>query len=123
MSPEKLAVSDTAEGEMEKRYLAYLLLSHDAAHALSLVALERHFQLHQRRTHDDERHTSFLPEGAAGDPRHGMRCGSWRVHGHQSGAGRNVAERGRSCAFREVLAPRPSRLRLSDCASSDERAQ
>jgi hypothetical protein len=46
MSPAKLSVSDTADGEMEKRYLAYLLLSHDAAHALSLVALERHFRPH-----------------------------------------------------------------------------
>jgi hypothetical protein len=46
MSPEKLAVSDTAEGEMEKRYLAYLRLSHDAAHALSFIALERHFRPH-----------------------------------------------------------------------------
>ena len=44
MSPEKLTISDTAEGEMEKRYLAYARLSHDAAHALSLIALDRHFR-------------------------------------------------------------------------------
>jgi hypothetical protein len=61
MSPEKLAVSDTAEGEMEKRYLAYLLLSHDAAHALSLVALERHFQLHQGGRMTMNVIPSFLP--------------------------------------------------------------
>jgi hypothetical protein len=46
MSPKKLAASDTAEGQMEKRYLAYLRLSHDAAHALSFIALERHFRPH-----------------------------------------------------------------------------
>ena len=62
MSPEKLAVSDTAEGEMEKRYLAYLLLSHDAAHALSLVALERHFQLHQDGRMTMNVIPPFLPE-------------------------------------------------------------
>ena len=61
MSPEKLAVSDTAKGEMEKRYLAYLLLSHDAAHALSLVALERHFQLHQGGRLTMNVIPSFLP--------------------------------------------------------------
>ena len=61
MSPEKLHVSDTAEGEMEKRYLAYLQLSHDAAHALSLVALERHFRRHPDGSMSRNIIPSFLP--------------------------------------------------------------
>jgi hypothetical protein len=41
--PEKLTVSDTAKGEIEKMYPAYAMLSHDAAHA-SVTALKRHYR-------------------------------------------------------------------------------
>jgi hypothetical protein len=37
-----LRVSDTAKGEIEVMYLAYAVLSHDAAHA-SVIALRRHY--------------------------------------------------------------------------------
>jgi hypothetical protein len=48
--PNKLAVSDIAKGDIEKMYPAYARLSHDAAHALSIIALKRHFRPnHDRR--------------------------------------------------------------------------
>ena len=46
---QKLTVSDTAKGDIEKMYPAYAMLSHDAAHA-SITALKRHYrQGHNRR--------------------------------------------------------------------------
>jgi hypothetical protein len=41
--PSKLAVSDTAKGDIEKMYPAYAMLSLDAAHA-SVTALRRHYR-------------------------------------------------------------------------------
>ncbi len=41
-SPKKLAVSDTAKGEIERLYPVYAMLAHDSAHA-SISALRRHY--------------------------------------------------------------------------------
>ena len=49
--PEKLTVSDTAKGEIEKMYPAYAMLAHDAAHA-SVTALKRHFRPDNNRHRD-----------------------------------------------------------------------
>jgi hypothetical protein len=60
-SPKKMTVSDTAKGEIEKMYPAYARLSHDAAHASSLIALERQFGLDHNGRMTINIIPSFLP--------------------------------------------------------------
>ena len=58
--PSKLAVSDTAKGEIASMYSAYAMLAHDAAHA-SITALRRHYRQGENGLHTVEVVPPFKP--------------------------------------------------------------